>query len=436
MARLLVKGAQIVTMDPALGDMARADILVEDGAISAIAPALDAGDAQIIDGADKIALPGIIDAHNCLWQTVLRGYVPDLWPGQYFTHLLPLRQKFAAEDNYNATYVGGFEMLSYGTTTVVDYCHNVGGPGFADASIKGLRESGIRHVFTYSFMKSRPSDFATREERFADAQRIYDTFHDPDSITTLNFGVDSPGSQEIAGQLEFARRLKANSAIHIHTAGPVGELHRMGLLGPDLMVIHANMTTNEELGHMAAAGAPICFTPTADVQGTPVDVVRRAKLRGIDVVFGCDIPCTIASDTMGQLRIIHNVQSFLDGAMERSFNTVSTRRPAVGPDMPLLKPRTLLEIATITTARVLGMDDRIGSLTPGKRADILLVNKGPFGDSIIDDPCAHVMLQTSPRDIDTVIVDGKVRMSAGVLKDFDPKRAKALIAESRKRIFG
>lgn len=435
MTKLLVRGAHIVTMDPALGDMARADILVEDGAIAAIGPALDAAYAEVIDGADKIALPGIIDAHNCLWQTVLRGYVPDLWPGQYFTHLLPLRERFLAEDNYNATCIGGVEMLSYGTTTVVDYCHNVGGPGFADASIRGLRESGIRHVFTYSFMKSRPMDFATREERFADAQRVYDTFHDPNSLTTLNFGVDSVGSPDILAQLEFSRRLRANSCIHIHTAGQIAELHSMGLLGPDFMAIHANMTTNDELDQMAAAGSPICFTPTADVQGTPADVVRRAKLRGVEVVFGCDIPCSIASDTMGQLRIIYNVQSFLDGAIERSFNTLATRRPTVGPNMPLLKPRTLLEIATITTARVLGMDDKIGSLTPGKRADILLVNKGPFGDSIADDACAHVILQTSPRDIDTVIVDGKMRMSGGVLKDFDPKRAKALMAESRSRIF-
>jgi cytosine/adenosine deaminase-related metal-dependent hydrolase len=102
--------------------------------------------------------------------------------------------------------------------------------------------------------------------------------------------------------------------------------------------------------------------------------------------------------------------------------------------LPLLTPRRLLEIATIGTARVLGLDDRIGSLTPGKRADIVLIRKGPFGDSVIDDACAHVLLQTSPRDIDTVLVDGEVRMRAGVLAGFDAERAAAMIRSSRQRI--
>ena len=110
--------------------------------------------------------------------------------------------------------------------------------------------------------------------------------------------------------------------------------------------------------------------------------------RGIDIVFGCDVPCHVASDTLGQLRAMFYVQGFLDGAMERSFAVVSTRRPAVRKGMPLLTPRELLRIATIQTARVFGMDERIGSLTPGKRADILLVRKGPFGDSIEPDACA------------------------------------------------
>jgi cytosine/adenosine deaminase-related metal-dependent hydrolase len=102
----------------------------------------------------------------------------------------------------------------------------------------------------------------------------------------------------------------------------------------------------------------------------------------------------------------------------------------------LLTPRRLLEIATIGTARVLSLGDRIGSLTPGKRADIVLIRKGPFGDSVVDDACAHVLLQTSPRDIDTVLVDGDVRMKAGVLRDFDPEKAATMIRASRERILG
>jgi cytosine/adenosine deaminase-related metal-dependent hydrolase len=222
----------------------------------------------------------------------------------------------------------------------------------------------------------------------------------------------------------------------VNETGTIDRLNAGGLLGPDLLVIHGNLITNSELELMAKARMPLCFTPTADTQGTPADIVRRAIDRGVEVVFGCDIPCSIASDPIGQLRVMFNVQGFLDGAMERSFSTVVGRRPPVRPGLPLLTPRRLLETATIGAARVLGLDDRIGSLAPGKRADIVLVRKGPFGDSVVDDTCAHVLLQTSPRDIDMVMVDGEIRMRAGVLAGFEPERAAAMIRTSRHRILG
>ncbi|HEY4893229.1 MAG TPA: amidohydrolase family protein [Reyranella sp.] len=438
--RIVVRDAEIVTMDAALGDFSQADILVEDGKIRAVGPSLPAADAEAIDGAGMIALPGIIDAHTCLWQTVLRGYVPDLWPGTYYSALLPLRSRFAPEDNFNAAYVGGCEMLSYGTTTVVDYCHDIRSPAYAPASIAALKETGIRHLFTYSFMPVLPNEFARPDDRLADGRRVYDKFHDPAGLTIIGFGIDSIGALGLENglekQLTFSRDLKAPSCIHVNETGTISRLHASGLLGPDLLVIHGNLISNGELELMAKARMPLCFTPTADTQGTPADVVRRAIDRGVEVVFGCDIPCSIASDPLGQLRVMFNVQGFLDGAMERSFSSVVGRRPPVRPGLPLLTPRRLLETATIGTARVLGLDDRIGSLTPGKRADIVLIRKGPFGDSIARDACAHVLLQTSPRDIDTVMVDGEIRMKAGVLAGFEPDRAAAMIRASRQRILG
>ncbi len=433
MAKTIIRGADIVTMDPALGDLPASDILIENGAIAAIGPSLQALDAERIDGTGMIALPGIIDSHTCLWQTVLRGFVPDLWQGTYNTGLLPLRAHYTPDDNYNAAYVGGFEMLSYGTTTVVDYCHNLSTPDYAPRSLEALKTTGIRHLFEYSFMTFEPDNFPL-PARFDDARRIYDRYHDPAGITTIGFGVESIGGENLALQLRVTRELEALSCIHVNEAGTIDKLKAMGLLGPDLTVIHGNLISNPELEAMAKARMPLCFTPTADTQGTPADVVRRAMDRGVDVVFGCDIPCSIASDTLGQLRVMFNVQGYLDGAMERSFSTVLGRRPVVRPGMPLLTPRKLIETATITAARVLGMDDRIGSLAVGKRADIVLIRKGPFGGSIADDPCAHVLLQTSPRDIDTVMVDGKVRMRGGKLEGFDAERAAAMVRDSRQRI--
>jgi len=432
--RTVIRGADIVTMDKTLGDLV-GDILIEDGAIKAVGPSLDAAGAETVDAAGMIALPGIIDAHTCLWQTVLRGYVPDLWHGTYNTKLLPLRARYTPDDNFNAAYIGAFEMLSYGTTTVVDYCHNIGSPDYAPRSLEALKTAGIRHLFEYSFMTFQPDNFPLAA-RFDDARRVYDRYHDPAGITTIGFGVDSIGGPNLDVHLRFARDLEALSCIHVNEAGTIDKLNAAGLLGPDLSVIHGNLVSNPELEMMAKTGTPLCFTPTADTQGTPADVVRRAFDRGVDVVFGCDIPCSIASDTLGQLRVMYNVQGFLDGAMERNFSTVLGRRPAVRPGVPLLTPRKLIETATVTAARVLGLDSVVGSLTPGKRADIVLIAKGPFGGSIAGDACAHVLLQTSPRDIDTVMVDGKLRMQGGKLIGFDAAAAAKMVRESRTRILG
>jgi cytosine/adenosine deaminase-related metal-dependent hydrolase len=285
-------------------------------------------------------------------------------------------------------------------------------------------------------MNAKPDHFASEDARYDYARQIHAEFHNPDSLTTINFGVESFGSASLEKQLAFCRELKTPSCIHINETNVIAQLDAKGLLGPDLLIIHGNLTSNDELMMMARSKTPLCFTPAADVQGTPADVVRRGMDRGVEVVFGCDVPCHVASDTIGQLRAMYYVQGFIDGAMERSFSVVSTRRPAVRKGMPLLTPRELLRIATIQTAKVFGMDDKIGSLTPGKRADVLLVRKGPFGDSIEPDACAHVLLQTSARDIDTVIVDGKIRMSKGALQGFDPARAKAMMNDSRRQILG
>lgn len=420
-------------MDDRIGDLSSADILIDRGAITAIASGLIGDGATVIDASNMIALPGVIDAHTCIWQTVLRGYIPDLWEDVYFPNFLPLRRKFRPQDNFNAAYIGGFEMLAHGATTVVDYCHNVLGPSYADAALAGLAETGIRRVFTYSFMCAQPDKFDSRDARYADAERIHRSFHDRDSLTTVAFGVDSYGSPDLSRQLEFTRSLGAPSCIHIHAPGAISNMRAQKLIGRDLLAIHGNSIADDELQMMADEGMGLCFTPSADVQGTPADVVRRAINAGVQVVFGCDIPCHVASDPIMQLRIMYNVQGYIDGQLARGAGDGGSRRPKTRPGRAL-SPRELLKIATIGTAKIFGLEDRIGSLTPGKRADLLLIRRGLFGPSISNDLCAHIMLHTTARDIDTVLVDGAIRMRDGALLDFDAKRAASLMTESRRHL--
>lgn len=434
MSLLLLQGADVVTMDAA-GDLRAADILIQDGAIAAVGRGLRADGAQRLDASGCIALPGLIDAHTCLWQTVMRNWVPDLWSRRYFGELLPLRPRFEAEDNHIAGWIGGAECLSYGTTTVVDYCHNLGGAGYAEAAITGLQRAGIRHVFTYSFMNERPDGFSDARARFEDAAQVFDRFHNPAGLTTLHFGIESVGVPRLAGQLAFARERGVMSCIHVNVADDIRRLDAAHLLGSDLLAIHGNLISDEELDAMARAGMPLCFTPSADVQGTPADVVRRARLRGVPVLFGCDVPCHVASDLLSQLRYLFHVQGYIDGALARAEGPVNTRRPAPGPTMPLVRPRDLLRAATIEAARALGMDRTIGSIAVGKRADIVLIRNDGFGGAT-GDPCDYVLLQASARDVDTVLVDGVPRVRHGRVDGFDAASARSLASGIRRRLLG
>jgi 5-methylthioadenosine/S-adenosylhomocysteine deaminase len=431
-SRKIIRGARIVSMDDTVGDLPRGDILVSDGRIEQIGVDLDVTSAEVIDGSGKIAIPGLIDTHNCVWQTTVRGSVPDIWSDDYNGVLLPLRAKFEAADNLHAGYVGGSEMLSYGTTTVVDYCHNLVAPGMAEAAIRGLQETGIRHVFTYSFAGFKGERFSSLKERLDDADRVYREFHRPGSLTTIAFGIRSVGAAGIPEQVAFARERGVQSCIHINGFNEISWLDKEGLLGPDLFAVHGNLITDPELDMMAKVGMPVCFTIPVDVQGTPADVVTRALQRNVPVIFGCDVASHVASDLLHQLRVMFYVQGLLDGARERAFNTVTARRPRIRPGLPLLYPRDLLRIATIESAKVLGLDKEIGSLTPGKKADVVLINRGMFGDSTSDDACAHILLQTSARDVSDVLVDGEHLVRKGSLARFDAKRVTSMRGSAKR----
>jgi 5-methylthioadenosine/S-adenosylhomocysteine deaminase len=234
------------------------------------------------------------------------------------------------------------------------------------------------------------------------------------------------GADSIPLQLQFARERGVQSCIHINRFNEIAWLGKEGLLGPDLLAVHGNLISDPELDMMANVGMPVCFTIPVDVQGTPADVVGRALARSVPVIFGCDVASHVASDLLHHLRVLFYVQGFLDGARERAFNTVTTRRPAARAGLPLLYPRDLLRIATIESAKVLGLADCIGSLTPGKSADIVLVDRGLFGDSAVDDPCAHILLQTSARDVSDVLVNGEHLVRNGSLVRYDRERVTAM----------
>lgn len=437
--RTLIKGAQIVTMEETLGDLDTGDILVEGTDIIEVAPSIDAPADETVDASGMIVIPGLIDAHSHIWETLLRGMGGGLWLDGYFKQILPRRRFYRHEDMYNAGFVAGHEMLTHGTTTILDYCHNLFRPGSAKAAIDGLADTGIRTLFGYNVRIYPGEEFKSREEKFAEAREVHDAYHKPGGMTGLVIAANEPFAASmdvIAQDFAFARELKVPVTFHSIFSSHITGLHKAGLLGPDVMAVHCNVLTDDELDMMAEAGSSICFTPSIDVYGTPADVVARGRKRGVGITWGCDVPPKLRQDLLMQMNVMFHVQGYIDGALERSEGrAMNGRRPPARKGLPSLTPRGALSIATIETARILGMDQWIGSLKAGKRADMVMIDKGDFGWSL-GDPAEYVLMHAGSREIDSVMVNGAFRKRGGKLVDFDAAGLKARIKSSRDHILG
>lgn len=413
--RTLIRGGNIVTMDDDIGDMPTGDMLIEGDVIAEVQPSCDAIADEVIDAAGAIVLPGLIDTHIHLWQTVLRGMASGLWMGEYFERVLPYRARMRPEDMYIGGLVGGLELLSGGVTTAVDYCDCLSSPAHADSAVAGMAAAGMRGLYAYSVRANAPGVFTTHEERLADVARLSDEMDDRGKgRVELSLALSDVGTVDITTsvrEVAHARRLGLRMTMHAGSAGQVAAMHDAGLLGPDLILVHCNVATDDELRMLADSGTAMSVTPGLELAfGSPFTMLGRAVKHGVRVTWGCDIPSFTNADLLSQMRLAYHIQGSLDGAAERAEGRTGRRRAGI----PTLTPRDVLMSATIEAARAIGMADRIGTLSPGKQADIVLLRPSPYGTSLCD-PAAHLLLQSGVQDIDTVLVAGRVHKRDGRL---------------------
>jgi len=303
--RLLLRGGRVLTMDDRLGDLDPGDVLIENGAIAAVGPRLDAGGAEVIDATGMIVTPGFVDTHRHVWQTQLRTVAADWSLFDYFARMRSIYGSFyEAEDAYLGNHVGALEALSAGITTLVDHCHIINSPAHADQAIAGLRDAGVRGVFCYGFYPN-PSQhpFAMTLDpgwRRDDARRV-GREHFADANALLRMGV-APSEVEampletIRSEMELARdlgalRISCHVAMGTYDRGRrvVGQLASDGLLGPDVLLVHGSSLTDDELDAVARAGAGIAATPETELQmGMGHPVTARAMARGVPMSLGID----------------------------------------------------------------------------------------------------------------------------------------------------
>src|SRR3954465_3030776 len=381
-----------------IGDVYFGDVLVEDGKIAAVGPSLDVGDAEVIDASDCIVIPGFIDSHRHTWETVIRGIAPDVSLGGYFEIVLDqLAPAYRAQDVYAGNYLGSLEAIDAGVTTLLDWSHISNTPEHADEAIRGLRDSRLRGVYCYGNPNTSLADwwYESTLEAPEDIRRVRSQYFSSDEgLLTLAMGTRGPGfctEEVVRHDWALAREVGAPISIHVGM-GPyagrfsmVKQLDDMGLLGSDTTYIHCNYLSDEEFQLIADTGGKVSIAPSVEMaMGHGHPPTAKAPAPGLRPSLSIDVVTTVPGDMFTQMRFLWASDRLL--AHEAAFAAGNETEPT------LPTSREVLEFATIEGARVCGLEERTGSLTPGKQADVVVIRCDHTNTYPVIDPVSTVVL--------------------------------------------
>ena len=408
----IVRGGYVLTMDSALGDIPDGDVHVKNGNIVAVGKNLKAAAAQIIDGRRMIVLPGLIDTHWHMWTTYLRCMAADKAEDGYFPVTTRYGQAMKPEDMYHSTRLAAAEAIYSGTTTLNDECHNIRSLDYAVEDIRALRETGIRARFSYGPYRGippgQPRDLASFEKLHGEWAK-----HSPDGLITLAYtwgGIPGMGANGAAPpqervdnarkEIETARRLGTPITMHLASREntPAGQVQaQAAYLGKDMLLIHMLATSPDEMKLVANSGASISSSPGSELRiGYGLTKVGEFLDAGINVAVSVDTaPLTGNCHLFGILKLMRNAVN------AKAFDEFK------------LTGRRALEIGTINGARALGIDHLVGSLVPGKRADLILVRTDVVTMGVFTDPTHMLVEAVEPSNVDTVVVDGRILKRGG-----------------------
>jgi cytosine/adenosine deaminase-related metal-dependent hydrolase len=384
----------------------------------------------VIEGSGMVAMPGFVDTHWHLWGTLLRGVIGDGHRSGWFARKAALAPHFTPADTAAGARLALAEGIAAGITTVHDWAHNTLGPDDAAANVAADLDLGARIHWTWGVPSTTPGlSLSQMSAVMAKVGKDVDEPLELDAVATLRdewlpagdgrltIGVNLRGPARSTADVyrhEFAEARRLGLPIAMHCAGTRGEIEKVrqvrlladdGLLGPDVLFAHGNHLPADDIALAAGAGVPISISPMAELRlGMGFLQVREFHAAGVRVSFSLDTTAISATaDPFAQMRVAVGLEAVRNA------------------DAESLPPRRALEMATIEGARSLGLGDVTGSLTPGKRADVILVRLDTLNAAPAVDPVVAVVHSASPANVDTVVADGRVLKRDGRLTAADPR---------------
>jgi cytosine/adenosine deaminase-related metal-dependent hydrolase len=427
----LIKGGAVITVDPTLGTLACADIRIRAGVIERVGRDLAAEGADILDAHDMIVMPGFVDTHYHMWSTLGRNFIADdgfgYYPAKWATAHL-----YDPDDFHASVLLGLAELANGGVTTVHNWSHNSRSPRHTDAELRAHQQAMLRARYSLGHIEGLPPDVPNR---FEDLDRLgAEWFRAGGPLEGLvHLGVNLRGGVQsdasiFHSEMEAMLGRGVPVAIHASQTRPnkddAADYERRGYLGPNFLFCHYIAASQSDREAMARTGTPLSFATLSEMRlsedGDPRDAFMRMRAAGVSISLSSDATSLAPPNMFETLRA--------------TWNLAIPWRGTGTEGMPPLAIREAIEMATLRGAEALGLGHVTGSLTPGKQADVILIDVNGVNVAPMANIETTVLQSASPANVDTVMVGGRLLKRGGRLIGFDVGRIVADAKRSALRI--
>ncbi|MEL7642789.1 MAG: 5'-deoxyadenosine deaminase [bacterium] len=421
MKTLLIKNGTIITMNPGR-EVLDGNIYIEDGKIVEIPSSRQSADT-VIDARGKLVLPGFIQIHVHLNQTLFRGMADDMDVVDWLKlWIWPLEQAHNPDSVYASARLSIAEMVRGGTTTAM----TMETMNHTEAAFLAAEEMGFRAVIGNAMMDhwevgtemiGESTDAALKK-----SHALIEQFHGKHN-GRLHFAFCPRGTRNASDELwkEVAQiSNQENIKVHTHVAEnreqsdrlaeeggrELDYLDRMGVVNSNLVIAHGVWLTDEEHDLLARKGASVAHCPSANFKlASGIARVPEMLAKGVNVALGADgAPCN------------NNLNAFMEMRLAALIH-----KPRCGPkSMPAMQ---VLEMLTINGAKAAGLEDQVGSLETGKHADVTIISRDALHvtPGSATNPFTQLVYEHQSSDVDTVIIDGEVLLQDGQFTRWDKR---------------
>jgi 5-methylthioadenosine/S-adenosylhomocysteine deaminase len=427
---VVFRTATVLTIDPSLGMIESGDVLVVDNRIAAVGRQLVVPESAVeIDASGGILMPGMVDTHRHMWQTALRGFGADWTLTNYFMfYYINWGKIFRAEDIYAGNLLSAIEAIDSGVTTTVDWSHGLQTVEYADAAVDALEAVPGRFVLAYGNLLGAPWQW-TKAPEFADFIRRRIDGRGDMLRMQLAFDVSGDPAFPEKAAFEVARDFNLPVTTHAGVRGATNDdgirlMHEHGFMTPSTVYVHAATLSQDSYHRIAATGGYASVSTESEHnagQGYPPTWMLRRH--NIPVSLSMDTSVWWSADLFSAMR------ATLSADRSREHMEAHQRNETVM--LSHLRAEQVVNWATLGGAQALGMDSFIGSITPGKKADLVLIkdDQSPVMFPLLH-PYGHVVFQAGRGDVHTVMIDGKVVKYDHHLLDVDLNRAKQAVMKT------